>query len=85
VAEAMPVVSACLTNREWTAVEQAFFVKNKSKRELAMEGHWFIEEIDAAGYDVVVHTVPPLLRLVLIHGFGPAYRRQARARWGTGS
>jgi hypothetical protein len=39
----------------------------------------------AEGYDIVVHTVPPLLRFVLIHGFGPAYRRQAKARWGAAS
>ena len=85
VAEAMPVVSACITNREWDAVEQEFFVKNKPKRELAMEGHWLIEDIDAEGYDIVVHTVPPVLRFVLIQGFGPAYRRQARARWAAAS
>ena len=81
----MPVVSACITNREWDAVEQEFFVRNKPKRELAMEGHWLIEDIDAEGYDIVVHTVPPVLRFVLIHGFGPAYRRQARARWAAAS
>jgi len=85
VAEAMPVVSACLTRGEWDEVEQEFFVKNKSKRELAMEGHWLIEGIDPEGYDIVVHTVPPLLRFVLVHGFGPAYRRRAKARWGAAS
>lgn len=81
VAEAMPVVSASISDREWDDIEQRYFVKGKSTRELAMEGHWMIEEIDTEGYDVVVHTVPPVLRFILVHGFGPVYRRRAKARW----
>ena len=81
VAEAMPVVAATISDREWKDVEQHYFVKDKSNRELAMEGHWMIEDIDPEGYDVVVHSVPPVLRFVLVHGFGPAYRRRAKARW----
>jgi hypothetical protein len=81
VAEAMPVVAASITNREWDAVEQEYNIKPKSTRQLAMEGHWLLEGIDAEGYDVVVHKVPAALRLILLHGFGRAYRRQARARW----
>ena len=49
--------------------------------QLGIEGHWLLEGIDAEGYDVVVHKVPPVPRFVLVHGFGPVYRRQARARW----
>ena len=81
VAEAMPVVAASITNREWDALEQEYNIKPKSKRQLAMEGHWLLEGIDAEGYDVVVHKVPAVLRFVLINGFGRAYRRQAEARW----
>jgi hypothetical protein len=81
VAEAMPVVAASITSREWDAVEQEHNIKPKTTRQLAMEGHWLLEDIDAEGYDVVVHTVPAVLRFVLIHGFGPAYRRRAKARW----
>lgn len=81
VAEAMPVVATAISDREWKDIEQRYFVKEKSTRELAMEGHWMIEDIDSEGYDVVVHTVPPVLRFVLVHGFGPAYRREAKARW----
>jgi hemerythrin-like domain-containing protein len=81
VAEAMPVVAASITAREWDEVEQEFNIKPKSVRQLATEGHWLLEGIDAEGYDVVVHKVPPLQRFVLIHGFGRAYRRQAAARW----
>lgn len=81
VADAMPVVSASITAREWDEVEQRFNIKPKSVRQLATEGHWLLEGIDAEGYDVVVHKVPRLQRFVLIHGFGRAYRREAAARW----
>lgn len=81
VAEAMPVVAASITNREWDAVEQQYNIKPKSTRQLATEGHWLLEDIDAEGYDVVVHKVPAALRLILLHGFGRAYRRRAEARW----
>lgn len=81
VAEAMPVVAASITNREWDAIEQEHNIKPKSTRQLAREGHWLIEDIDPEGYDVVVHKVPAALRFVLLHGFGPSYRRRARARW----
>jgi hemerythrin-like domain-containing protein len=81
VAEAMPVVAASITNREWDAVEQEYNIKPKTRRQLAMEGHWLLEGIDAEGYDVVVHKVSAVLRFILIHGVGRAYRRQANARW----
>jgi hemerythrin-like domain-containing protein len=81
VAEAMPVVAASITNEEWDAVEQEYNIKTKTTRQLAMEGHWLLEDIDAEGYEVVVHKVPAALRFVLLHGFGRAYRRQAAARW----
>lgn len=81
VSEAMPVVAASITNREWDAIEQEYNIKPKSVRQLAMEGHWLLEAIDAEGYDVVVHKVPAVMRFILIHGFARAYRRQARARW----
>jgi hypothetical protein len=81
VAEAMPVVAASITAREWDAVEREHNIRPTSTRQLAMEGHWLLEGLDAEGYDVVVHKVPAALRLLLIHGFGRTYRRQAQARW----
>jgi hypothetical protein len=81
VAEAMPVVSATISDREWDAVEQEHFVKNKSIRELGTEGHWLLDGIDPEGYEVVVHTVPAVQRFVLLHGFARAYRRHSAACW----
>lgn len=84
VAEAMPVVAASITDREWELLDQRFNIKPKSTRQLAMEGHWLIEDLDAEGYEIVVHKVPPVLRFILLHGFGHAYRRAARQRWTPG-
>jgi hypothetical protein len=81
VEEAMPVVSASITHAEWRAIEQRYNIKAKSLPQLAMEGHWVLEGLDPESYQVVVHTVPPLARFVLVHGFAGAYRRRARARW----
>jgi hypothetical protein len=81
VVEAMPVVSASITHAEWQAIERRYNLKPKSLPQLAMEGHWVLEDIDPQGYQVVMHTVPPLARFVLVHGFARAYRRRARARW----
>lgn len=81
VAEAMPVVAASITNREWDAIEQEYNIKPKTTRQLAMEGHWLLEGIDPEGYDIVVHKVPAPLRFLLLHGYGRVYRRAADARW----
>ncbi len=44
-----------------------------------------LDGIDAAGYQVVVHTVPAVPRFILLHGFARAYRRRAQVRWQSGS
>jgi hypothetical protein len=81
VAEAMPVVARTLTRGEWQDIEQKFNLASKSMRQLAMEGHWLLDGLDAEGRDVVVHLVPAVPRLILVHGFARAYRRAAAARW----
>jgi hypothetical protein len=81
VAEAMPVVSETITHGEWRAIEQKFNLKPKSLSQLGFEGHWLLDGIDAEGYQVVVQTVPPIPRFVLLHGFARAYRRRADAVW----
>ncbi|MGE5288285.1 MAG: hemerythrin domain-containing protein [Micromonosporaceae bacterium] len=81
VEEAMPVVSASITQAEWDAVEQRYNIKPKSFVQLGMEGHWLLDGIDPEGYQVVVHTVPAVPRFILLHGFGHAYRRRAQERW----
>ena len=84
VEEAMPVVSASITQAEWRAVERTYFIKPKSFARLGMEAHWLLDGIDREGYQIVVHTVPAVPRFILLHGFARAYRRRARARWQPG-
>ena len=85
VEQAMPVVSASITNAEWHALEQEYNIKPKSLAQLGMEGHWLVDGIDAEGYQVVVGTVPAVPRFILVHGFARAYRRRAQVRWQPGS
>jgi hypothetical protein len=88
VTDAMPVVSATLTQAEWHRLDQAYNIKPKSMAQLAMEAHWVLDGIDEEGYDVVMRTVPRMMRFVLLHGLGGPYRRTAQVRWagtGTGS
>jgi hypothetical protein len=81
VAEAMPVVAATISDAEWRAVDQQYNIKPKSMAELGFEGHWLIDGIDPAGYDVVVHLVPAVPRFILLHGFARSYRRRQAAVW----
>ena len=72
VEEAMPVVSASITQAEWRAVERMYFIKPKSLSQLGMEAHWLVDGIDREGYQIVVHTVPAVPRFILLHGFARA-------------
>lgn len=81
VEEAMPVVAASISARDWDGVEQKYNLKPKSLGELGFEGHWLLDGIDPEGYDVVVGKVPAVPRFVLLHGYAGAYRRHARTCW----
>lgn len=81
VEDAMPIVSSTLTDGEWRAIEQTHNIKPKSLRQLGFEGHWLLDDIDPAGYEVVVHAVPVIPRFILLHGFARAYRRRMAAVW----
>jgi len=84
VAEAMPVVSASITQTEWQAAEQEYNIKPKSLAQLGMEGHWLLDGMHAEGRQVVVHTVAAVPRFLLLHGFARAYQRRAQWRWQPG-
>jgi iron-sulfur cluster repair protein YtfE (RIC family) len=79
---AMPVVSAALTDAEWRAIDQEHFVKPKSLTQLAREGHWLLDGLDAERRELLVRQVPPIPRFVLLHGFARRYRQWAIACWG---
>jgi len=79
--DVMPIVTACMTHGEWSAIEQEHNLDGKSKSELGMEGHWLIDDASPDDRATVLGLVPPVPRFLLLHGFGPAYRRKARSCW----
>ena len=81
-AELMPLTSVAISAAEWAEIEQRYYVGPKSTSELGFEGHWLLDGLDAERADVVVHTVPPVVRSILLHGFAGRYRRHAVACWG---
>lgn len=80
--EVMPLVSIAISPAEWRAVDEQYFIKPKSLKELGFEGHWMLDELDAERARVVTHQVPPISRFVLLWGFRRRYRRLATASWG---
>jgi hemerythrin-like domain-containing protein len=82
-AEAMPLVSATLTHRQWRDWDQTHNIAPKALPDLAEEGNWLLDQLDEERRRIVLHQVPLVPRLIVVHGFGPRYRRRAAARWGT--
>jgi hemerythrin-like domain-containing protein len=82
-AEAMPLVSATLTHRQWHDWDQKHNIAPKSLPVLAEEGNWLLDDLDRRRRQVVLHEVPLIPRLIVLYVFGPRYRRHASARWGT--
>lgn len=80
-AEAMPLVSRTLTQREWRDWDQRHNVKSKSFAELGQGGMWMLDGLDERDRQIVLHQVPLVPRYLLLWGFGPRYRRQSAARW----
>lgn len=81
---AMPLVSATMTEAEWRAWDQKYNVKGKSLGQLAREGHWLMDNLDARRYEILVHLVPPPARLLIVKGFARRYRTACLLRWGPG-
>jgi len=79
--EAMPVVSATITHRQWHAWDQEHNIKPKSLPQLAEEGLWLMERLDPVRRAVVEAELPWVPRMIVLYGFGPGYRRRAAARW----
>lgn len=80
-AELLPVAASCLTNREWSTIEQEHFVGTRSMLELGLEGHWLIDEADDADRATVLGVVPAVPRFVLRYGLARTYRRRRDAWW----
>lgn len=79
--EAMPVVAESVSDDEWRAIEQEHNLDGKSPAQLGREGHWLIDDATPEHRALVLGLVPPVQRLVLVHGFGRAYRRERDRCW----
>jgi hemerythrin-like domain-containing protein len=82
--EAMPLVSATLTDAEWRAWDHQHNVRGKSLSQLADEGHWLMDGLDPDRRDVLLHLVPAPVRLVIVKGYARRYRAACARRWGPG-
>ena len=82
-ADVLPLVSASISHAEWREWEHVHNVKGKSPRYLARRAHWLMDGLDPDRYQILVHLVPPPVRLVIVHGFARSYRRACAARWGA--
>ena len=49
--EAMPIVASTLTQAQWDAWEQEYYIKPKSNKDLGLEGHWLIDGGNREVYD----------------------------------
>lgn len=79
--QAMPLVSASITHRQWHDWDQTHNIKPKSMPVLAEEGNWLLDDLDDRRRQIVLHEVPLVPRYIVLWGFGPGYRRRASARW----
>jgi hypothetical protein len=77
----MPLVSGCVTQREWDAWNQDVNVKPKPMLYLAEEGHWVLDNLDATGRGLALALVTPVPRFVLVRLLGGRYRRKRALLW----
>ena len=82
--EAMPVVAATLTQRDWDSYEQEHAIKVKSFVELGDEGQWVLDGLAEADRQVMLGLVPAIPRYVVLYGFARRYRRKKALLWGDG-
>jgi hemerythrin-like domain-containing protein len=77
----MPIVATSITNGEWKSWEKQLNA-GKAMKQLAMEGHWLLDNLDAARRDIVVHVVPAVPRFILLSFLGGPYKKKAELLWG---
>lgn len=78
----MPVVDRVLSHAEWRKLSHRAFVKGKSFRDLALEGHWVIDHATPADRQRIVTVVPALPRFILLRFLGGRYARRFETLWG---
>ena len=81
----MPMVADTMTAGEWHQIEYEHNLKGKSKAQLGREGHWLIDDASRDDRQTVLGLVPPVPRLIVLHGYGRSYRRLKGRCWNLSS
>lgn len=79
--EVMPVVAQVLSRTEWQRLGHRAFIKGKPFLDLAMEGHWVIDNATPADRERMVTELPTLPRFILLHLLCGRYARRFRELW----
>ncbi|MGH3376114.1 MAG: hemerythrin domain-containing protein [Actinoallomurus sp.] len=79
--EMMPIVARVLSRAEWKRLGHRAFIKGKPFLDLAIEGHWVIDNATPADRERMVTEIPALPRLVLLHLLRGRYARRFKALW----
>jgi len=77
----MPVVSGCVTQREWDEWNDRVNVRSKPFLYLAEEGHWVLDNLGADDRRHTLELLPPAPRFVLLRLLGGRYRRRRARLW----
>jgi hypothetical protein len=79
--EMMPVVAQVLSGTEWKRLGHSAFIKGKPFLDLAVEGHWVIDNALQADRKRMVTELPAVPRFILLHFLGGPYARRFKALW----
>lgn len=78
--QALPAAAQTLTEEDWAAYAR-IRAEGRSRRDVAFEVPWLLDELDPAGADVVTRGLGPLARLGWLPLLGRRYRTAAAVRW----
>lgn len=79
--EMMPVVAEVLSQAEWKKLGHRAFIKGKPFLDLALEGHWVIDNAMPADRERMVTELPAVPRFILLHLLGGRYARRSKTLW----
>ncbi|MBM7785561.1 hemerythrin domain-containing protein [Tenggerimyces flavus] len=77
----MPVVAQVLTDTEYEELGERAFIKPKSFSDLAMEGHWVLDNATPEVRELMVSKIPAVPRWILLNLLGGPYQRRRKAAW----